>query len=58
MAYRQNFDVPEQLFESVTKKTDEAKEDEREGVVDETENSRAKLQIYVHNNWKELKSYL
>ena len=42
---QQNFDVPEQLFESVTKKTDEAKEDEREGVVDETENSRAKLQI-------------
>ena len=55
---KQNFDVPEQLFESVTKKTDEAKEDEREGVVDETENSRAKLQIYVHNNWERIEELL
>ena len=55
---QQNFDVPEQLFESVTKKTDEAKEDEREGVVDETENSRAKLQIYVHNNWERIEELL
>ena len=55
---QQNFDVPEQLFDSVTKKTDEAKEDEREGVVDETENSRAKLQIYVHNNWERIEELL
>ena len=55
---KENFDVPEQLFESVTKKTDEAKEDEREGVVDETENSRAKLQIYVHNNWERIEELL
>ena len=51
---QQNFDVPDQLFESVTK-TDE---DEREGVVDETENSRAKLQIYVHNNWERIEELL
>ena len=54
---KQNFDVPEQLFESVTKKTDEQR-DEREGVVDETENSRAKLQIYVHNNWERIEELL
>lgn len=54
----QNFDVPEQLLRSVAKKTDEAKEDEREGVVDETENSRAKLQIYVHNNWEKIEELL
>ena len=55
---QQNFDVPEQLFESVTKITDEARDDEREGLVDETENSRAKLQIYVHNNWEKIEELL
>ena len=55
---KQNFDVPEQLFESVTKNTDEARDDEREGLVDETENSRAKLQIYVHNNWEKIEELL
>ena len=55
---QQNFDVPDQLFESVTKRTDEARDDEREGLVDETENSRAKLQIYVHNNLEKIEELL
>ena len=55
---QQNFDIPEELLGSVAKKTDEAKEYEREGVVDEIENSRAKLQIYVHNNWERIEELL